>query len=351
MSAAPSANKLNRRIALWLLACCAMIFAMVVLGGVTRLTGSGLSIVEWKPLLGIVPPLNAGEWEELFRKYRQFPEYRLLNPGMTLAEFKTIFWIEYAHRLWGRLIGLVFLVPFLYFLVKGALGERLRLHLAVILVLGGLQGLLGWYMVKSGLDADPAVSQYRLVAHLASAFLIYGYILWVALGLLAPRRGPDPAIRGLRRFALVIGAVTFLTVLSGGFVAGLDAGLAYNTFPLMDGRLAPAEIFMLRPLVLNFFANVATVQFEHRWLATILVVLVLLLWLKSWSVDLPARTRAAFHLLLAVAFLQAGLGIATLVLVVPVSFAAAHQAGALMLFSFALWVAHELRPGPGYRGT
>ncbi|MEE8622955.1 MAG: COX15/CtaA family protein [Alphaproteobacteria bacterium] len=327
-----------------------MIFAMVVLGGVTRLTGSGLSIVEWKPLLGIVPPLNAGEWEELFRKYRQFPEYRLLNPGMTLAEFKTIFWIEYAHRLWGRLIGLVFLVPFLYFLVKGALGERLRLHLAVILVLGGLQGLLGWYMVKSGLDADPAVSQYRLAAHLASAFLIYGYILWIALGLLAPRRGPDPAIRGLRRFALVIGAVTFLTVLSGAFVAGLDAGLAYNTFPLMDGRLAPAEIFMLRPLVLNFFANVATVQFDHRWLATILVVLVLLLWLKSWSVDLPARTRAAFHLLLAVAFLQAGLGIATLVLVVPVSFAAAHQAGALMLFSFALWVAHELRPGPGNRG-
>ena len=338
----------DRRIAIWLFVCGAMIFAMVVIGGVTRLTQSGLSMVEWKPLLGIMPPLGDGEWQRLFREYQRYPEYWVLNTGMTLDDFKLIFWFEYTHRLWGRLIGLVFLVPFLYFLATGRIGKRLGLHLGIIFVLGALQGGLGWYMVKSGLVKDPSVSQYRLAAHLAAAFAIYAYILWIALGLAAGRGvrargsrvpGPNP---GLKRFAILVIALVSLTVMSGAFVAGIDAGLSYNTFPLMGGQWVPDEIFLLDPPIANFFENVATVQFDHRVLGILTLAAVILLWLTSRGADLTPRARLALDLTLAMAVLQPGLGIATLLLVVPVSLAAAHQAGALALFTLALVAVHEL---------
>jgi len=239
----PRAVDRQRVIAAWLFAVCAMVFAMVVLGGVTRLTHSGLSMVQWRPVSGWLPPLGEAEWEQAFARYRHFPEYRELNPDLTLAGFKGIFWLEYVHRLWGRLIGLAFFVPFAVFLLRGWVDRRLAGKLFVLFLLGALQGLLGWYMVRSGLVERPDVSQYRLAAHLGTAFVIYGAMLWVALGLLHPPSGPRPRPARGAWFAYVVVGLVMLTALSGGFVAGLDAGFAYNTFPLMDGELVPAGLF------------------------------------------------------------------------------------------------------------
>lgn len=333
----------RKQIAAWLLLCCAMVFAMVVVGGVTRLTHSGLSIVEWQPLVGTLPPLNEAQWLEVFHKYQQTPEYQKVNFDMGLDEFKGIFWWEYFHRLLGRSIGAVFLLPFLYFLVRKKIEWNLAPKLAGIFILGGLQGALGWYMVASGLVDDPRVSQYRLTAHLGMAFIIYAAMLWVALGLLSPTSSRPEGARALGRFSLGLSGLIFLMVLSGGFVAGIRAGLAYNTFPLMNGHWIPPEIFMVVPWYANFFENMATVQFDHRLIAWLLAFLVPWFWLRARRVALPAHTRLAIHLLLLMLAVQITLGISTLLLVVPVSLAAAHQAGALLLFSFSLWVSHELR--------
>jgi len=334
----------RRQVAAWLLACCALVFAMVVVGGVTRLTHSGLSITEWQPIVGTLPPLSEPAWEEAFAKYRLTPEFREVNSHMTLAEFKPIFWMEWAHRLLGRLIGVAFLVPFLYFLARGRLGGGLGWRLAGIFVLGGLQGAMGWYMVKSGLVDDPRVSPYRLTAHLGLAFAIYGLMFWVALGLLQPRRlSLDPRLASLRRGSAWLVGLIFFMVLTGGLVAGIRAGFAYNTFPLMNGQVVPAEVFALTPWWQNFFSNMATVQFDHRLIAWVLAVVIPWLWLRCQRAPAPAGARMACHGLLAALALQVTLGIATLLLVVPIALAAAHQAGAVVLFSAALWVAHELR--------
>jgi cytochrome c oxidase assembly protein subunit 15 len=332
-----------RPIAIWLLVCCAMIFVMVVLGGVTRLTHSGLSMVEWRPLLGWLPPLTEAAWEEAFAKYKSFPEYQKLNYGMALGEFKAIFWMEYVHRLWGRSIAIVFIFPFLYFLATGRVPKHLRPHLALMFVLGALQGLLGWYMVKSGLIDRPDVSQYRLTAHLGAAFLIYAYILWVALGLLAPAPKGLHGPTALRPASMVLVGLVFLTALSGGLVAGLDAGFAYNTFPLMAGRLVPEGLFDQAPVYMNFFDNVTTVQFVHRVVAILTFASVLLFWLRARGIALPPSVRLPIEAFMGLAAVQVALGISTLLLVVPVPLAAAHQAGALLMFSAALWTARALR--------
>ncbi len=339
-----TARPSDRPIAIWLLVCCAMIFVMVVLGGVTRLTHSGLSMVEWRPLLGWLPPFTEAAWEQAFAKYKTFPEYQKLNYGMALAEFKVIFWMEYVHRLWGKAIGIVFIFPFLYFLATGRVRKRLRPHLALMFILGGLQGALGWYMVKSGLVDRPDVSQYRLTAHLGAAFLIYAYILWVALGLLAPAPKGLHGPTALRRASMLLVGLVFLTALSGGLVAGLDAGFTYNTFPLMGGRLVPEGLFEQAPVYLNFLENVTTVQFVHRVLALLTFVSVLLFWLKARGIALPRSARLPIDALMSLAAVQVALGISTLVLVVPVPLAAAHQAGALLLFTAALWTARALHP-------
>ena len=334
----------RKTVGVWLLVCCALVFGIVVVGGVTRLTHSGLSITEWQPIVGTVPPLSSGAWEEAFAKYRETPEFQQVNHHMTLEEFKPIFWMEWAHRLLGRLVGLAFLVPFLYFLLRRRLDWNLGWSLAGIFILGAVQGAMGWYMVKSGLLDDPRVSQYRLTAHLALAFLIYGWMFWIALGLLRPRDVyADPRLAGLRRFSNWLVGLIFVVALTGGFVAGIRAGFAYNTFPLMNGHVVPPEVFMLEPWWLNFFNNMATVQFDHRLLAWVLAFLVPWFWIKSRRTRPPAAARLACHALLAALALQVALGIATLLLVVPIGLAAAHQAGAVVLFSAALWVAHELR--------
>jgi cytochrome c oxidase assembly protein subunit 15 len=331
------------RVAAWLLICAAMVFAMVVVGGVTRLTHSGLSIVEWQPLVGTLPPLNEGEWRELFEKYQQTPEFKQVNFDMDLDGFKGIFWWEYFHRLLGRTIGLVFLLPFLWFLLRRKLEPRLAWQLGGIFLLGALQGALGWYMVASGLIDNPRVSHYRLTAHLGMALAIFAAELWLALRLLsnhAPPRGR------LGRPALWLVALIFVMALSGGFVAGLRAGYAYNTFPLMNGHLLPPEILMLEPWWQNFLYNFATVQFVHRGIAWLLIVLVPWLWWLSRREALDAQGRLACHLLLAALAVQVALGIVTLVNGVPLVPAAAHQGGAVLLLGAALWAAHALRSAP-----
>jgi len=315
---------------------------MVVVGGVTRLTLSGLSITEWKPVVGIVPPLSAADWTTEFAKYQQIPEYRAVHFAMTLDEFKSIYYWEYFHRLLGRLIGVAFVVPFLWFLARRRLPRRLAPPLVGILLLGFLQGLLGWYMVESGLADRVEVSQYRLTAHLALALAIYAAILWTALGIVRHPTGPGPG-PGWRRAAEAVLALVALTILAGGFVAGTRAGLTYNTFPLMDGRLVPAGYAQLHPLWLNWFENVAAVQFDHRALAIVTVTGVFLLWAAGLRARLPEPARSALHALLAIAVLQLALGISTLLLVVPVPLAAAHQAGAVLLLTASIIVRHALR--------
>ena len=339
------AHDAARPVAVWLLACCALVFAMVVVGGVTRLTHSGLSIVEWQPIVGTLPPLDETQWQQTFDKYKLTPEYRLVNAGMSLAEFKSIFWWEYFHRLLGRLIGAAFLFPFLWFAVRRRLPEGWGLALAGVFVLGGLQGAMGWYMVKSGLVDDPRVSQFRLTAHLGLAFVIFAAMQWVAMSLLWPGRVPEPgpALRSARRWAIGALALVAVMVLTGGLVAGIRAGFAYNTFPLMNGNVIPPEILMIEPAWRNFFWNMATVQFDHRLGAWVLAVVVPALWWKARAADVPPRARTGANLFLAMLLVQIALGIATLLLVVPLALAAAHQAGAVILFALALHLVHALR--------
>jgi len=333
----------QKPVALWLFICAAMVFMMVVVGGVTRLTHSGLSIVEWQPIVGAVPPLSEADWQQLFLKYQQTPEYQKINRGMSLTEFQGIFWWEYFHRLLGRAIGLVFALPLIYFWLKKQIAAPFALKLLGIFLLGGLQGLMGWYMVKSGLVDDPRVSPYRLGAHLGLAFVIYALLLRAALRAIDPRPALSRPPTGLQRYACALTALIFLMVLSGSQVAGIRAGLAYNTFPLMDGNFIPPEILMLEPWHLNFSHNMATVQFHHRMVAWLLMIAIPIFWWQARHHALPPRAKQAVNTLLALLVMQVSLGIATLLMVVPVSLAVAHQAGAVLLFGAAIWVNHELR--------
>ncbi|MCM8611146.1 COX15/CtaA family protein [Accumulibacter sp.] len=335
----------RRHVAVWLLVCSATVFAILVVGGVTRLTHSGLSIVEWQPIVGVIPPLDQVEWEATFEKYRQTPEYRQVNHRMTLDEFKGIFFWEYVHRVLGRLVGVVFFVPFLYFWLRGKLEPALVPKLLGIFVLGGLQGAMGWYMVKSGLVDDPRVSHYRLTAHLSLAFLIFIAMFWVALDLLSTRRGTthDAALRSLQRVGFWLTLLVGYMVVSGGFVAGIRAGRAYNTFPLMNGHVLPPESFIIEPWYLNFFNNMALVQFDHRLGAWLLAFLVPWFWWKIRLAAVSNTARLAGTLLLLAVFAQIILGIATLLLMVPVALGAAHQGGAMVVLGLLLWLNHELR--------
>jgi len=333
----------DRQIAIWLLCVCAAIFVMLVIGGATRLTHSGLSMMTWDPLMGWIPPLNQADWLDSFEHYKKIPEFYELNPGMDVEAYKGIFMLEYIHRVWGRLIGIFFLLPFIYFLMAGKVDVSFRPKLFTMFVLGGMQGVLGWYMVSSGFD-NPHVSQYRLTAHLSAAFIIFGYILWVAMGLLFP--GKDASlydVKPLRRLAQALTSLIALTVVAGGMVAGLKAGFYYNTFPLMGGQFIPDGYAALEPFYLNFFENIIAVQFDHRLLAEITILGVAGLWWYARSFELSARARLAFNLLLGMAVLQLSLGIATLVMVIPTWLAVTHQGGAMLLFGFALFTNHALQ--------
>ncbi len=335
----------QRAIAIWLFVLCAMIFAMILLGGATRLTHSGLSMVEWRPLFGVLPPMSEAAWQNVFQQYQEFPEFQKINFAITLAEFKRIFLFEYSHRILGRAIGVAFALPFLYFLLRRQLSWHLAPRLAVMFVLGASQGVLGWYMVQSGLVERPDVSPYRLTAHLGLAVIIYAYLLWTAMSLLQPVRRTLLAVgrgRVLRIATPIVTGAIFLTILSGGFVAGNDAGLAYNSFPLMDGRFVPADIFRLEPWWRNFFENLPLVQLDHRLLALLVIIATMILLVASWRQPLPAGARRAIGAWAVVTVAQLALGIFTLLLLVPVPLGVAHQAGALLTFTMALWTYHEL---------
>lgn len=312
---------------------------MAVIGAMTRLTQSGLSMVEWRPLIGALPPLSQADWQALFGEYQRSPEYRQLHGWMSLADFQGIFWWEYVHRLWGRLIGLAFAGPFVYFLMRGRLPRRLVPGLAGVLALGALEGGVGWWMVASGLLDDPHVSHYRLATHLGIAVAIYGALLWTALGVWEEPR--TAAQHGLLRAAgVALIALIFLAILSGALVAGLHAGLVYNSFPLMEGEVVPRDYLARGRSLDAILSNPAAVQFNHRALALISVGAALVFARTVRRRATVARPQAS--MLAAMALLQAGLGVATLLLVVPIPLAALHQAGALVLFGLAIWVARRL---------
>lgn len=330
---------------LWLAGIALLIVAMILVGGATRLTDSGLSITEWQPIMGAVPPLSASDWDKAFAAYQKIPEYTELKRGMSLDEFKTIYWWEWTHRFLGRLIGIVFFVPFVVFWAAGYIPRTLLPRLAGLFVLGGLQGAVGWYMVKSGLVDRTDVSQYRLAAHLGIAILILGYTLWLLFGL-----GSDPARwrrtdQHLLAAPLIAGAILmliYLQILAGALVAGIDAGQGFNTWPLINGAFIPDGLGALSPWTLNLFENPLTVQFDHRMLAytVLLASIAQAVWLIVTR--RPQALAASGLALLCLVLLQATLGVWTLLLAVPIPLGLAHQAGAIVVFAAAvhhLWLA------------
>ncbi len=337
----------SRAVGVWLLVCCLLLTLLILVGGLTRLTRSGLSITEWQPILGALPPLHAAAWAETFAKYQQTSEYLRVNRGMTLAEFKGIFWWEYAHRSLARALALAFFVPLVVFLLRRRIARALAARLVGVLLLGAAQGAMGWFMVQSGLGDEPRVSPLRLAAHLGMAFAILAALYWLALDQLAIRRGaPAPRPAGGRRSeALAVGIawLVFLQVVVGGLVAGSHASLIHNTFPLMSGALLPPGLWVLEPGSANLLYNLTTIQFSHRLCAWTLLALVAVF---AWRVHAAPRDRAlarAANLLLATVVAQFLLGVATLLTHVPLAFAIAHQGGAIVLFAAALFAAHTAR--------
>lgn len=319
----------------WLAICAATIFGMILLGGVTRLTESGLSMVDWRPIMGVVPPLSTTDWLYLFDQYKLFPEYRLVNQGMSLEEFKQIFWFEYLHRMLGRLIGILFFVPLMVFLWLGKVKSSLKPHLLFLLFLGGCQGFMGWYMVKSGLVDRPDVSQYRLTAHLGLAVAIYAYIVWLTIGLFSPsrHRTNEPAVM---TFAVI--ALVYVMILSGGFVAGTNAGLSFPTWPLMGDSFIPAALYSQG--LLSAFEQVTTIHFNHRMLAYVTGAILIALATRGLLTSSDSRVRLASVLMLVAVSLQIILGISTVLSHVHIPIAAGHQSGAIVLLTTVLFWVH-----------
>jgi cytochrome c oxidase assembly protein subunit 15 len=328
---------------IWLLGIAGLVFAMILVGGATRLTESGLSITEWQPLLGALPPMSEAAWDEAFRKYREIPQYTIINRGMTLDEFKAIYWWEWGHRLLGRFIGVALLVPFLWLWAGRRIAPALMPHVVAIFALGGLQGALGWYMVMSGLVDRVDVSQYRLAAHLGLALLIFGYVFWLALDLdRIARREPRRQSVGPLSGAVALVASIFVQMLLGALVAGLDAGRGYNTWPLMDGRVIPEGLFVDSPWWINLFENAMTVQFDHRMVAYGVLAVAAAQTFRVFASGAGDRAGTSASMLLAALVAQAGLGIWTLLAQVPIDLGLAHQGGAVVVFAVALWHVHDL---------
>jgi cytochrome c oxidase assembly protein subunit 15 len=334
----------SRAVLAWLYVLTAMVFLMVVVGGATRLTDSGLSITEWKPIVGIIPPLTDAAWHDVFEKYKQIPEYHIVNRGMSLEAFKAIFWWEWGHRFLGRIIGIVFFIPFVWFMWTRRIPRYLAPRLIALFLLGGLQGAIGWYMVRSGLVDRVDVSHYRLAVHLGVAVVILGLLLWTALDFGNASRAKTETAVGVPQCwtAVALVGMIFLQVLLGALVAGLKAGLSHNTWPLMDGALIPPGLGAMSPWYLNVFENVLTVQFNHRMAAYAIAVVAL------WHGVNILRSAASANIRLSAAALGLGvlaqivLGIWTLLAHVPLSLGLAHQAGAAVVFSLAVWHLHRI---------
>ena len=343
MNELPDKRSRDRKVASWLLLCCGLVFAMVVLGGVTRLSGSGLSMAEWRPIMGTLPPLSETEWQRVFDIYKQTPEFQKVNSHMDVHGFKEIFWLEYLHRLLGRLLGLVFILPLVYFVARKYIPLRQLPWYLLMFGLGGLQAVIGKIMVASGQVDAPQVSHYRLTAHLSAAFLVFALMFWRAQSLL--HGFPDRRSHPWYPRTLALTVLVAVTIVSGGFVAGLDAGLIYNTFPKMGDYWIPPGLMALEPAWRNFFDNLTTVQFDHRLLAITTFTLVVVYWFRARSAGFPIAAGRGANALLAFAVLQVVLGILTVVLAVPTALAVSHQANALLLLTAALYLLHALRRG------
>lgn len=333
--------KKTRPVAIWLYICAGAVFIMALIGAVTRLTDSGLSIVEWRPIMGALPPLNEAEWQRVFGLYQQIPEYEHRHSWMGLEDFKYIFFWEWFHRFWGRMIGVIYALPFFYFLLRGRIPKKYHLSFWIFLALGALQAWMGWYMVQSGLVDRLDVSHYRLAAHLGLAFVIFCLLFDMALKLSLPRTESAVSLAPLRSrigFAFIM---VFITMIWGAFVAGLNAGLVYNSFPMMGRYPWPSEGLDLSPLWTNFFENHAMVQFTHRLLALLSVLAIIRVVLKGRFFQMDARPRRVFNMLVPMVLIQAGLGIATLLTAVALPLAVAHQAGAMVLIALLIWAQHE----------
>jgi heme a synthase len=326
----------NRKaLRIWLGIVVLVLFALVLVGGATRLTNSGLSITEWKPIHGVIPPLSAQEWDEEFLLYQQIPQYQVLNPDMTVEGFKSIFWWEWAHRLLARSVGLVFGLPLLFFFVTGRIEKRLQMPLVGLLVLGGIQGFVGWWMVSSGLSVRVDVSQYRLATHLTLACIIFAACVWIMRGLSPHARDEAPTARSAKMAGIIAGLVLFQIFL-GALVAGLDAGLSYNTWPLMDGSIIPGDLLIQKPLWANFFENPKTVQFVHRIGAYVIFAFAAMHMIASLRHGAGTTHANRAIVLFVLVCCQAVLGILTLLWQVPLHAALAHQGGALIVLGFAL---------------
>ena len=339
----PSSAEWLPAVRIWLFALAGFVLAMVVVGGATRLTGSGLSITEWQPILGALPPLSEAAWQDAFEKYRHIPQYELVNRGMSLESFKAIYWWEWTHRLIGRLTGFVFLLPFVYFLWRRAIPKPFISRIAALFILGGAQGALGWFMVMSGLSERVSVSQYRLAAHLALATAIAAYAFWLGLTIRdeAPQKeaakaagSPRPAVLG----AVILAGLVYLQIIAGAFVAGLKAGLASNTWPLMNGEIVPPGMDYYSPLYMNLFENPLTAQFVHRLIAYFIAIYAAGFALAIWR--LPGLRAPAIAVGAAI-LVQIALGVATIVYGVPLGFALAHQVNAIIVLALALWTVHR----------
>ncbi len=337
-------NNPQKSIIIWLLAGCFLIYAMVVIGGITRLTHSGLSMVEWNMIIGSKPPMTDAEWQVPFEKYKQSPEYQIINNQFTLEEFKSIFWWEYIHRLLGRTIGVVFLIPFFYFLIKKKFENSFLKKMVVLLALGALQGFLGWFMVRSGLQKEPHVSHYRLAIHLISAFTVFGFTFWYALDLLYPQAlQQNEMTTKIKKYATFMFGFIVVQIIYGAFVAGLKAGLFYNTYPKMGEQFFPDTILSHDIFWKNFSENPAGVQFVHRYIAYVVVIIVVFVWERTLKLEKTSLQRKAANFMLMVVITQFLLGIITLLYSVPVTMGVLHQTGAFFLFASALFFMHSLR--------
>jgi cytochrome c oxidase assembly protein subunit 15 len=336
--------KRTKPVAVWLYICAAAVFVMALIGAITRLTESGLSMVEWRPLIGALPPLNEAEWIRVFDLYKQTPEYEKVHNWMMLADFQKIFFWEWFHRLWGRMIGLIYAVPFLFFIFSGRIPREYRFSFWAFLILGASQGLMGWYMVQSGLVDRVDVSHYRLAAHLGLAFFIFCLLFDMALKLSVPKSEQAVNLSSLRPYIKIAFLCAFVTMIWGAFVAGLNAGLVYNEFPMMGKYPWPTEGLDMSPIWINVFENHAMVQFSHRFLAILTFCLVLAVFLKSRKFNLQGRTRTLFTALIVMSITQVILGITTLLTQVKIIPAVAHQGGAMILIALLIAVYHETLP-------
>lgn len=319
-----------------------LVFAILIIGGITRLTGSGLSMTDWKPIMGSIPPITEAQWEEAFEQYKQFPEYQVLNRGMSMAEFQFIFFWEYLHRMAARLLGLVFIIPFLWFFAKKKFDKKQLKRSLLLLALGVSQGLMGWYMVMSGLIDIPAVSHYRLAAHLTLAFIIFGACLWFALDLRDSHPDPGQDTSELHKWLYLFGGLLILQIIWGAFVAGLNAGHIYNTFPKMFQYWFPPELWISEPLLINFVENIVTVQWVHRVVGTLLALIVIIIWIRSYQLKTSFSTKMWSLSLFTVVLVQYLIGVFTLLLHVPIWLGVLHQAVAMILFGVLIGFIHHV---------